>query len=251
MKLAFTLLFILAQCNCFSQEVKGTDTLQLVKKSTAASLHLTGTAALSKIGFSPVPSFSFDSPLVSLFLSIAKGRFSYEPAFFWGLNGKPWIIENWLKYRFIDKNILRISMGINPSLFFKSGVSPDNDEIINANRNGTVGLFGDCSLAKNLSFRFTYWYNQAFDIGTISGHFMYITGIISTRTYSKKIFVTIKPEFFYFNNTGKVDGLFASVNISVGHKKYPLSLSVQGVQRLWANFHGDTFKWNCALTCAF
>lgn len=251
MKSILTILFALIFYNGFSQRANRTDTLRSVKKNADTALHVNGIAVLSKIGFAPIPFFSFDKPIVAFFLSLSKGNFSYDPGFADGLTGEPWYINNWIKYGFIDKNKLQIGAGVNPGLIFINAPLPANAGTTIATRNLFVALFGNYNLSNNLSFKFTYWYNYGFDSRPLSGHFLDVTGIISNIGHSKYLLITIKPELFYFNNFGKVDGLFTSATFSIGRTKFPVSLYLQGVEKLWTDFPAKAFNWNCGLVYAF
>ena len=247
MKAVIAITFLFCQLNCMAQNVK--ETTRAARKND--SLQLSGMMSISRIGFSPVPSFSFDGPIASAFLTIAKAKINYEPGVFWGLNGKPWIIDNWLKYRLLNTASIQLRAGINPGIFFKSELIDEKNEIIKANRNITMGLFGNYKITRLLSLRFTYWYNKRFDSGTLSGHFLDVTGLFPDIQAAKKITVNIKPELFYFNNAGPVDGLFSAAGITIAHIKCPVSLYLQCVEKLWTNFIADDFKWNAGITWKF
>src|SRR5258705_5394629 len=102
-----------------SQETKAIDTSHKIKDSSAHSIEFSGNILLTNIGFVPLPAFSFDSPKGIVFLSLKKRKFSYEPAFSLGFNRKPWMIDNWFRYTFIDNKVFALSAAVNTSLFFK------------------------------------------------------------------------------------------------------------------------------------
>ncbi|MHB1922709.1 MAG: hypothetical protein ACYCOO_10780 [Chitinophagaceae bacterium] len=244
--------FILIHGNCFSQVVKGTYNFGPVKKNSDTSLLVSGTATFSLIGLAPVPFFSFDKPIAAFSLSVTKGNFSYNPGFARGLTGVPWYIDNWLKYRLINNHDkLQVSLGVNPALVFINEPLAANPATPIATRNLIIALFGNYHMSDKLSFQFTYWYNIGFDSKPLSGHFLDISCIISNISISKKLYINLKPELFYFNNFGRIDGLFTSETISVGRRKFPISLYFQGVDKLWASFPANNFIWNLGLTYVF
>src|ERR1700755_2436151 len=102
-----------------------------------ASVKANGRMLIATAGFAPVPAFSFNHPLVIGFLSLQKKRFSYEPDFSLGLNGKAWMANNWFRFKISDKRKLKFSTGINPSFYFSCERMPEGHEIINAHRNFT------------------------------------------------------------------------------------------------------------------
>jgi hypothetical protein len=251
MKFIFALLPVLISFNCFSQTLKKADTLQNAKANPASALQFNGVAVLSRVGFSPVPSFSFNNPIAMVFLSLSKGNFSYEPAVNLGLNGKPWFIDNWVKYRFLNGSKLKLTAGVDPNMIFQNEILPGKQQMLQGCRQVITALFADYTLSKNLSFKFTYWYDEGIDKGTLTGHFIDITGTVSNIKPSKKTFIKLTPEVFWFKNDGRVDGLFTSATVIASQNKYPLSLYVQAVQRLWADFNTVSFNWNAGLTYVF
>jgi hypothetical protein len=165
---------------------------------------------LATAGFAPIPAFSFDSPIAIGSLSIRKNWFSYQPDFALGMNGKPWMANNWFRFRGVDKKKFKLYFGINPSLFFKSEWIDSKEEIVHAHRNLTVELAATEHLSKQVSLIVTYMHVKAFDFGTLSGDFIDLSFPVTVHPHLRSISMMIKPQLFYFNFEGEVDGLFAS-----------------------------------------
>ena len=49
---------------------------------------------------------------------MVKGRFSYDPQLSYGLNLKPWIIDNWVHYKIVDRPVFEFKAGAVISSFF-------------------------------------------------------------------------------------------------------------------------------------
>jgi hypothetical protein len=242
----FLMTSFLISCNTFSQE----NITEKVKDSTL-STRVNGKILVANAGFAPIPAFSFNSLIVICFLSLKKKRFSYEPDFALGLNGKPWMANNWFRLTFIDSKKIKLNAGINPSLFFKNETVASGEEILNALRNLTFELVSTRKFSKNCSLSLTYMLIHAFDRGALSGNYFDISSPISVIKIAKVVAIDIKPQLFYFDFTGNVDGFFASTSVNIEHHQIPLSIYFQGVLPLWTDFPGNNFKWNTGFVYTF
>lgn len=73
------------------------------KVSTENNLHVAGSAGLTNNGISLIPNFSLGDPAAIFNLSVSKGRLSFETDFNFSLEGKPWFILYWLRYKEIGR----------------------------------------------------------------------------------------------------------------------------------------------------
>jgi hypothetical protein len=210
-----------------------------------------GRVMLANMGFAPVPAFSFNSPLVMGFLSLKKKRFSFEPDLALGLNGKPWLVNNWFRLTCVDQKKLKATVGLNPSLYFGEVLMPSGESIIRAHRNLTFEFAGEGTLTARWSLRWTYMLVHAFDTGALSGQFFDVSSPITALRIPKMMIVKVKPEVFYFNFDGNIDGFYGSGSVTVELLCIPLSVYFQGVQSFWAGFPGTHYKWNAGLVYGF
>jgi hypothetical protein len=209
-----------------------------------------GKIRIATAGFAPVPAFSFNDPIFVVFITIKNKRFSYEPDFALGLNGKPWMINNWLRIKIVDRKKITIKSGINPGLFFKSEEIISGEEVIHAQRNFSFDTGVEFKLSKKWTLNLSYMHNYGCDPGTLSGNFFDAAASLTSVSLSKSIFLDIKQELFYFD-FDNLKGLFASSSMQVNNDHIPLSIFFQGVLPLWANFPGNHFKWNVGLAYSF
>lgn len=220
-------------------------------KDSTASIMVNGKIRIANVGFAPIPAFSFDSPIAIGSLSVKKRGFSYEPDFALGLNGKPWIINNWFRLNVMDGKTLKLRASMNPALFFKSDWIASGEEVLQAQRNLSFELACKHRLSKKWSLSLTYLYNKGCDHGTLSGHFIDMHNSFPDITISKMISMNLKPQLFYFDFDGNIDGLFTSGSIGIEHQQIPVSIYFQGVLPLWTNFPGNHFNWSIGFAYTF
>lgn len=219
----------------------------LTIRDTTSDVKISAKIQLSKVGLAPVPAFSFDSPIVFGFLTVNIHRFSFEPDAAVGLNGRPWMTNYWFRFTAVERNRWKFHVGINPSLFFENEMPDTSGKVTQAQRNLTFEAAVQYK-TDYWNLHFVYMNINGCDQGTLSGHFVDVQSELNLNRPGKKILLTIKPELFYFNFDGQVDGLFAATAADVKHKALPLSFYMQGVLPLWADFQGSGFKWNIGIS---
>ncbi len=207
---------------------------------------VSGRVFLVNTGFAPIPAFSFNSPISISGLVIRRKWFSYEPDFALGFNGKPWIANSWFRFIIKDNSTIRLIAGIDPFLFFRNRIDTEGDEIIQAQRNLCGGIIA--TYKSPIPVTVEYRYNHGFD-KQLSGHFISMSSNIPTL--GETVRFRISPQLFYFNFTGKMDGLFGSTAMDISYKCMPVSLYLMGVLPMSVNFSGTSFKWNIGVVYAF
>lgn len=238
----------------FSQSINKTP-LQANSKETINKFEINGLVLIGNVGFAPIPAFSFDSPILTGSLCIKTKKLTYQPDFSIGLNGKPWMINHWIGYTIAENQKYKIYAGVNPSLFFKNEFIDSGLEIVHAHRNITIELAGTRKISKRLSMILTYLHIKAFDPGTLSGDFVDLSvTAVWTRVFTYFEF-HLKPQVFYFDLEGNINGLYTSNTISLTHpfirNKISLSAYFQGVLPVKTDFPGNTFKWNAGFRYDF
>ncbi|MFN8254390.1 MAG: hypothetical protein U0W24_01795 [Bacteroidales bacterium] len=235
MKLIKTVLIILLPVIITAQENQDDS----IKKIVAGV-----TISINSNGIAPIPSFSLDKPAIISASSISKGRFSYMPALAIGLNLKPWYIDNWVYYKFIDSKKFNLKAGFNYSLFF------GNDTIsgVHGQRYFTGALESVYQPWKSINFYFGYWYDAGQDEGSIQGHYLTFTAEKFGIKLGSQFSLAMSLQIFYLNYTDKNDGLFLTPRLNLTANKIPLSLFFQATQTLQTNISPyPEFKWNIGL----
>jgi hypothetical protein len=241
MKLFCTFLFIsLLFIDAFSQN-----------DSTKHKLKAAGSASINSNGIAPVPAFSLDKPALIANVSLAKGRFSYEPAMAYSFELKPWYIDNWVNYRVINKEKFAFTVGFNASGFFSEDSSKNGKAIIRGERYFTFAFTGWFRITSRSTLTTAYWNDNGQD-GGISGHFFSAIGERTNIMTGSKTFLNASVQLFYLNYDGNNDGLFITPRISFNIINFPLSAFILGTQPITSNIEPfPEFKWNIGLAYAF
>jgi hypothetical protein len=214
-------------------------------------IHVHGKVLFANMGFAPVPAFSFNSPIAIGSLSIKKGRFRYDTDVSLGLNGKPWLNNNWFRYSLVSRKKIQLQAGIDGFLYFYSDQSASGEELLKVQRNLNLELSANFVVGDQSSFQLTLWHIIGYDPGALSGNVFDLGFSPPSVGIGKMLLLDLKPHIFYFNFTGPIDGLYASVTTNISHQKIPLSVCVQCVQPLWTGFPGNHFKANGGLVYTF
>lgn len=222
------------------------------EKSPVVVWNVNGTGFVTTNGFAPIPAFSLEKPAAMIFLSVQRGRFSYQPDVALGIDGDLWMNNHWFRYRLAGNNRFTFEAGMNVSLFFLHETESSGKEHIRANRNLTAEAAVAIQTNGKSTIRFQYRYNYAVDSGTISGHMIDLSGHIQEIARIGLLFLELRPQLFYFDHTGNMDGFFASSFFNFSYKDFPVSLFSQKVYRIWSNFTPHSvFRWNAGVKYVF
>ena len=239
MKLLANLVFLFIFAASWSQEETG---------SSKAKLEANGTISINSNGIAYVPAFSLDKPAIIGTFSLAKNRFSYDPTLSYTLDLKPWILDNWLHYKLVDKPAFELKTGALISAFF-SEYEAGNEVIWQAQRYFAIEFTGVYKTATNSSLSLTYLYDRGQDQGTLIGHYINLGVEKSEIKVGKNGLLSTVLQLFYINYSGNNDGIFLSPKISFSLRNIPSSIYIQAIQALDSNiapFPG--FKWNLGLS---
>jgi len=235
-------IFIFISVNAFSQEEAD---------STRNPLKVSGTVSLNSNGIAPIPAFSLGKPALIAALSLKKNRFSYDPQLSYGLDIRPWIIDNWLHYRVIEKPEFELKTGFDASMFFSEYKTPD-EVILRGQRYATFELAGIYKMSRKSSLSFVTWYDRGLDKGTLIGYFFNLVADRSDISVGKHLLMDINVQIFYIDYTGKNDGLFISPKISSSVRNLPFSITFQAIQTVNSNISPfPKFRWNLGLAYSF
>lgn len=238
MRISFCLVFIFVFTISFSDEPAD---------SSKKKLKAYATVSLNSNGIASIPAFSLGKPAIIASISLGKNRFSYNPTLAYGLDLRPWFIDNWLNYKIIAKPAFELTAGFNISTFGNKYNLPEGS-IWEAQRYFAYALTGVCKTSPNSSLTFAYWNDNGQEKGTIKGHFFNFIGEKSDINIGKSVLLSAAVQLFYINYDGSNDGLFVSPRISSSLRNVPFSIFFQATQALSSNispFPG--FKWNIGL----
>lgn len=238
MKISFCLLFIFIFTITYCDDSAG---------NSKTKLKAGATVSLNSNGIASIPAFSLDKPAIIASISLAKNRFSYDPILAYGLDLRPWFIDNWLHYKIIARPSFELTAGFNISTFGTKYNLPDGS-IWEAQRYFAFAMTGVYKFSPNNSLTFAYWNDRGQEKGTLKGHFLNLVGERSDMLIGKNILLSAAFQVFYIDYDGNNDGLFVAPKVSSSVRNIPFSIFFQATQALSSNikpFPG--FRWNIGL----
>ncbi len=216
--------------------------------SIKSKLKADANISLNSNGIATIPAFSLDKPAVIASIELAKGRLSYDPMLAYGLDRRPWFIDNWLHYRIIDRPTFDLTTGINISMYF-SNTNLNDAVFLKGERYFAISLKGTYKISPKNSLSVSYWNDRGQDEGTLKGHFINLVGERSDMAIGGKLLLAASFQCFYINYDGNNDGLFISPTISSSIRDIPFSIFLQATQPISTNITPyPVFKWNIGLS---
>jgi hypothetical protein len=204
--------------------------------------------SLNSNGVASIPAFSLGKPAIIASVSLAKNRFSYDPVLAYGINIKPWFIDNWLHYKIIRKPSFELRTGINFSTFFTENKLTE-ETILRGDRYLAFEVAATYKFQSNTSLTLMYWNDNGLEPGTISGHFLDLVGEKTGIKIGKSVLMSANIQLFIITYDGNNDGLFVSPKISFALRNVPFALFWQGTQVIRSNIIPDPgFQWNVGLS---
>ena len=238
MRISIFLFFILIAATVFSQS---TD------KENAKKLKASGSFSINSNGVASVPAFTLGDPAFITSVSIAKGRFSYDPVLGYGLDLKPWFFDNWLHYKFIARPIFEMRAGFNYSTYFSEYTTPE-ETVLQGQRYFTFALEAFYTFKPKNSLQFAWWNDRGQEPGTIHGNYLSVAFERTEIEVAKKLLLSANGQLFYINYSDNNDGLFVTAKVSAAVKNIPLLLYFHGIQAITSNFEPfPGFKLNVGL----
>jgi hypothetical protein len=212
---------------------------------------VSGNISLNSNGIAPVPAFSLGDPALIAGFSLNAKRFSYDPQLGYTLSLKPWIIDNWLRYRFIMKPKFEMRAGFDASMFFSEFASPD-DTVWRGQRYFAFELAGTYKFSDKFTLALMYWSDNGIDKGTIKGHFINLVGDWPDLVPSPWLLLAANLQVFYIDYTGQNDGLFLAPRVSAAHRNFPIAIFFQATQQVFTNISPPPgFRWNAGMAYSF
>jgi hypothetical protein len=239
MRIPFCFLFVFIFTVTYSQE----ETSASKRKLNAGA-----TISLNSNGIASIPAFSLGKPAVIASISLVKNRFSYTPTLAYGLDLRPWFIDNWLNYKIIRKPAFELTAGFNISTFGSKYNLPEGS-VWEAQRYFAFAMTGVYKISSKNLLTLAYWSDNGQEKGTIKGHFFNLVGERNDMNVGKSILISAAVQIFYINYDGNNDGLFISPKVSSSIKDVPFSIFFQATQAISSNIEPfPGFRWNIGIS---
>jgi hypothetical protein len=219
--------------------------------STKSKLNFNGNFSFNSNGMASIPAFSLGKPALIASLTLQKKRFSYDPVVAYGLNLRPWVIDNWIHYRLIYNPKFELRTGVDISTFF-SDIDSTDYKILQGQQYITLEIAAVFRFSPKHALSVMYWSDNGQDHGTMKGDFYSIVYDLTNLGIGKSMLFTSSIQFFYIDYDGKNDGFFFAPKLSVTKKGVPVTLFYQVTQAITSNidpFPG--FKCNAGIGYLF
>jgi len=161
-----------------------------------------GSVSLTNNGISPVPSFTLNDPALITEMSIAKGRFSFDPVFRFNVtNGQAWSFDFPIVWKAVEEDSFRFTLGLEHSMNFVNRVvesdSGDSIEIIENWRFLGLEVGPTVILTEQWEVGFFYFGVVGFDTGPDSLHFLSMSTRVSDIRITRNLYLALQPQIFH------------------------------------------------------
>lgn len=220
------------------------------------TVNFSGNLSITNNGFSLIPAFTLGKPAVLATIYAGGKRFSFEPEFRYSLEGKPWSFIFIWRYKLIKKERFQFTLGTHlPALNFKSDsvtLNGTEQESIRARRFFPVIEFIPAYfISKDISISIYYQYGRALEKELARNtHFVSLRSSFSNIAISKKIFMRFNPQVYYLKMDAK-DGFYFTSGLTLGMRKFPVSVSSLVNNAIQTDISGKKFDWNVSLVYSF
>jgi hypothetical protein len=205
-------------------------------------------------GISLLPNFSLNKPAVLFDLSVAKGKLSFDPMFRFGMDGKPWSFIFWWRYKLINQDKFKMSVGAHPSFVFRTIETNVNNTLIEttyAQRYFAIELTPTYFINKKVSVGLYYLGSHGLSKDIIQyTHFLTLRSTMSNIELTKNLTITMMPQLYYLK-MDKADGTYINGTFILSHKKSPISISSIVSQAFRTDILGKKLTWNVGLAYIF
>lgn len=207
--------------------------------------------SLNSNGIASIPAFSLDKPALIATISLSKNRLSYEPVLGYGLDMKPWFIDNWVNYKIINRTTFELRAGINFSTFF-TPVRISDTALLKAERYFAYALTGIYKFTPATFLTLAYWSDNGQETGTIRGHFINLMFEKNDFRLGNRGLLAMALQLFYIDYTGNSDGFFFTPRVAASLREFPLSVFFMATQAIQSNIEPfPEFRWNVGLMYNF
>jgi hypothetical protein len=222
--------------------------------STKVINNFGGAVTVTNNGISFIPTFSLNKPAAIFDLSVGR-KLSFEPQFRFSLEGKPWSMLFWWRYKLVKTSKFSFNMGTHLGLSYKTITDTlygKASELITTKRYLAGELVPNYNITKNISIGIYYLYSHGIDPGTISNtHFLTFNAGFSNIQLPSKFSLKFVPQVYYLK-MDEQDGYYFTTALTLSNKKVPLSISTVINKIIQTNITASqNFVWNVSLIYSF
>ncbi|MEQ8533246.1 MAG: hypothetical protein RIB86_15430 [Imperialibacter sp.] len=224
--------------------------------STGHAMEFAGSVNINNNGIALVPTFSLGKPSAIVELSVKKNRFSFIPQLRYNLKDRqPWNFIFWGRYKMIDKNKLKVSVGSFSSIVFRDGITLSNgiaSESLTASRLLIGELIPSYQFSPKVSVGLYYMFAKALDTTVNDLHLVSLNSTFSKINLTKGFLLAVKPQVYYLGIPElEQQGLYANAGLALSKKEIPVSITSMFNKAISSNLVAKDFVWNVGITYSF
>jgi hypothetical protein len=235
---------------CFPQIV-------MAQKDDSTSARINNFAAavtFQSKGISTIPNLTLGKPAAVFDLKVGR-RLTFEPQFRFALEGKPWAIVFWWRYKALTVNKFSLNLSANHSLSYKtitSGSSETPQNIIRTTRYLAAAIAPDYQFNKYIGVGMYLFYTYGIEkFITRNTYMVSVRPAISNIPITKNIVARFSPEIYYLIMDDN-NGVFSNTTLLISKKNFPLALSALINKPLRSNIPAEYgLLWNVGLSYTF
>lgn len=215
---------------------------------------VSGAVSVTNKGISTIPSFTLGRPATIVDVAIRRGTVGFEPQFRFGLDGKPWSILFWARYRPITTGRFRLSLGGHPALSFRTIKASTNGverDVIQARRYVASEIIPTFAITSRVRVGSYYLYSHGIDNDAAPHtHFVAARATVSNLKITERYSLQFMPQLYYLW-TDRQTGTYLNAGATLARQGFPLSLSSTVNKPIRSNVTGgQAFLWNVSANYA-
>lgn len=221
--------------------------------STRSVNYFGGSVAVTNNGISLLPTFSLNKPAALISLSAGR-RLTFEPEFRFSLEGKPWSFVFWGRYKVIQHDKFRLTVGAHPGYLFRPQTLTTNGtttNVITTERYLATELSPDFFITKNTSIGMYYLRSRGFEESSVRNtHFITLNANFNRIGLYKSFYLKFNPQIYYLR-MDKNEGYYFTSTLTLAKTKFPLSIESIMNSTIESNIPSKDFIWNISLIYSF
>ena len=222
--------------------------------STNISSFFSGSILVTNNGISLVPSLSLEKPATIFYMSMGKGRLSFNPELRFSLEGKPWSFLLWWRYKLIQGEKFKLHIGTHPSFVFKTkivSIDGESKNILITSRYWAGEFVPRYKVGKNIRLGIYYLYSRGLnDFAATNTHFLSLNSNFSHIKLSDQFYLKFRPQVFYLKLDER-DGFYASSVVTLAKKNFPLTIAAITTKTINSTIQSKDFVWNVSLIYSY
>ena len=222
--------------------------------STRLTKYFGGSVSVTNNGISILPSFSLNKPAALLSMSVGK-RLAFEPDFQFALEGKPWAFIFWWRYKLIQKERFRVTIGTHPGFLFRTKSLTFNgvtSEIITTERYVVGDVAPSYFVTRNTSIGCYYLRSHGFQESSVKNtHFVTINANFGKISLYRSYYLKFNPQIYYLKMDHN-EGYYVTSTFALAKTNFPLSVQSIINKTIETKIPGSkNFLWNVSLVYSF